>query len=158
MVAKPAGPEPAAIAKVDRLERVPFGERWVPDAWEFFGVPGGFGLTLVDATNAKKALRILRDAKIPATFPHLIVRAVGLTFARYPGAVKLICNYQRLTPAALDVGLSMAGTTALAPVVIIPAVDQKPLSVLVPTIIDAVDAAAEKEARDLAALHKFAIP
>ena len=158
MVPKPAGPSPAAVAKVDRLERIPFGERWVPDAWEFFQVPGGFGLLLADVTNAKKALRILRDAKIPATFPHLVVRAVGMTFAQYPDAVKIICNYQRLTPAALDVGLSMAGQTAYAPVVVIPAVDQKPLSVLVPTIIEAVDAAAAREARDLAALHKWAIP
>jgi hypothetical protein len=161
MVARPAGQLPPAqskSARVDKLERIPFGERWVPDAWEFFHVPGGFGLLLADVTNAKKALRILRDAKIPATFPHLVVRAVGLTFARYPDAVQIVCNYQRLSPAALDVGLSMAGQTALAPVVMIPAVDQKPLSVLVPTIIEAVDIAAEKEARDLATLHKFAIP
>lgn len=158
MVAKPAEPKPGAMARVDRYERVPFGERWVPDAWEFFQVPGGFGLLLADVTNAKKAIRILRDAKIPATFPHMIVRAVGLTFARYPGALQITCGYQRLIPAALDVGLSMAGQTALAPVVRIPAVDQKPLSSLVPAIIDAVDEAAEREPRDLATLHKLAIP
>jgi len=128
------------------------------DAWELFHVPGGFGLLLTDMTQVKKALRILRDAKIPATLPHLIVRAVALAYSRDPDSFQIVCNYQRLTPGALNIGLSMAGQTAYAPVVVVPAVDQKPLSTLIPAIISAVDAAAEREARDIAALRRWVIP
>src|SRR5260370_36357258 len=138
MVSRPAGQSPTAefkSARADRLERIPFGERWVPDAWELFHVPGGFGLLFADMTKVKKALRILRDAKIPATYPHLIVRAVAIGYARNAEEFKLICNYQRLTPGQLDIGLSMAGQTAYAPVVVLRAVDQKPLSALVPSFI-----------------------
>lgn len=142
----------------DRIERLPFGERWMPDAWELFHVPGGFGLALVDMTQLKKALRILRDGKIAATYPHLIVRAVALAYARNPQALQIICNYQRLRPGSLDVGLSMAGQTSYAPVVVLPAVNQKPLWDLIPTIIDAVDAAAAREAGDLKALYRWVIP
>ncbi len=130
----------------------------MPDAWELFHVPGGFSLLLVDMTQVKKAIRILRDAKIPATYPHLIVRAVALAYLRGPEAVQIICNYQRVTPGSFDVGLSMAGQTSYAPVVVLKAVHQKPLSTLIPAITDAIDAAAAKEAGDLVSLYRWAVP
>lgn len=160
MASRPEGQPPAAELKPppDRIERLRFGERWMPDAWELFHVPGGFSLTLVDMTQVKKAIRILRDAKIPATYPHLIVRAVALAYLRGPQYVQIICNYRRITPGTFDIGLSMAGQTTYAPVVVIKAVHQKPLSVLIPAITDAIDVAAAKEAGDLKALYKWAIP
>jgi hypothetical protein len=130
----------------------------MPDAWELFPVPGGFALLLVDMTQVKKAMRILRDAKIPATYPHLIVRAVALAYSRNPQALQMVCNYRRLIPGQLDVGLSMAGQTSYAPVVVLPAVNQKPLWALIPAITEAVDAAAAKEAGDLKTLYRWAIP
>jgi hypothetical protein len=154
-------PEPAeqlATAKGDRIERVRFGDRWLMDAWEMFPVPAGFGLLQVDMTQAKKALRILRDAGIPATYTHMVVRALGIGFARHPGRLHLICNYRRLTPASLNVGLSTAGETTYAPVVVVPGVDQKHLSVLIPEIVAAVDAMADREAGDIAAIRRWGIP
>jgi hypothetical protein len=148
----------AKAPRVDRYERVPYGSRWFTDAFELLPLPSGFGLLLTDMTQVKKAVRILRDAKIPATVPHLVVRAVALALSRTPGALKLICDYKRLTPAHLDIGLSMAGTTTYSPVVVIPAVDQKPLSALIPSIVQEVDAAAAREARDLARLGMVAMP
>jgi hypothetical protein len=145
-------------APADRIERIPFGARWLPDAFELFHVPGGFSLLLVDMTQVQKAIRILRDAKIPATYPHMIVRALGIGFSNNPHLAQFVSNYQRLIPGKFDVGLSMAGQTAYAPVVVVPAVDRKPLSTLIPTIIDAIDAAAEREARDLAAVGRLAVP
>jgi hypothetical protein len=161
MVSRPEGHPLAtdsSTTPADRIERLRFGERWMPDAWELFHVPGGFSLLLADMTQVKRAIRILRDAKIPATFPHLIVRAVALAYLRGPQAVQIICNYERITPGSFDVGLSMAGQTSYAPVVVIRAVDQKPLSVLIPAIADAVDAAAAKEAGQIAALYRLAVP
>jgi hypothetical protein len=161
MVSRPDD-QPAAesskMTRADRIERLRFGERWMTDMWELFHVPGGFSLSLVDMTQVKKALRILRDAKIPATYPHLIVRALALAYSRNPGGLQIICNYQRLTPGALDVGLSMAGQTTYAPVVVLQAVDQKSLLELIPAITEAVDAAAAREAGDLAALYRWAVP
>lgn len=143
-------------APPDRIERVPIGERWMLDVWDAFQVPAGFGLSLTDMTQVKTALRILRNAKIPATLPHLIVRAVGIAYARRKFSV--LCNYRRLYPSAVNVGLSMAGETAYAPVVVIPAVDQKPLSSLIPAIIREVDAAAAREGGDLKTIYRLIVP
>jgi hypothetical protein len=156
MASEPA--EQLATAKKDQIDRIPFGARWVMDAWEMFPVPAGFGLLHVDMSQAQKAVRILRDAGIPATYPHMIVRALGMGFAQNPGRLHLVCNYRRLTPASLNVGLSMAGQTSYAPVVVIPEVDQKPLSVLIPEIIEAVDAMGAREAADIAAISRIIVP
>jgi hypothetical protein len=130
----------------------------MPDAWELFHVPGGFSLLLVDMTQVKKAIRILRDAKIPATYPHLILRAVALAYMRGPQYVQIICNYQRVTPGSFDVGLSMAGQTTYAPVVVIRAIHKMPLGTLIPAVGAAIDEAAAKEAEQIRFLYRWAIP
>jgi hypothetical protein len=52
----------------------------------------------------------------------------------------------------------MAGLTSYAPVVVVPAVDQKPLSSLIPAIIQEVDAAEARELGDLKTIFKIKIP
>jgi hypothetical protein len=128
---------------------VPLGWRWIDDAFHVAPTAGGFIMRLADMTQPKSALRLMRDARIPVTMAHLIVRASALVLSRNPEWHRLACNYRRLTPGSVDVGLSMAGHTTYAPIVVLAGADQKPLSTLVPTIIDAIDAAVVKEAVDL---------
>jgi hypothetical protein len=138
----------------DRIERIPLGWRWVNDAFHVAPIAGGFVQQLADMTQAKAALRLLREAKIPATMTHLIVRACALVLARNPQWHRIVCNYRQLTPGTVDIGLSMAGQTTYAPVVVLAAADRKPLSVLIPAVIEAIDAAVEKETRDLEEMRK----
>jgi hypothetical protein len=158
MATQPDGPLTAPATRVDKIDRVAFGDRWLMDNWEMFPVPAGFGLLQVDMSQAKKAIRILRDAHIPATYPHMVVRALGMGFAWAPGRLQMVCNYRRLIPANLNIGLSMAGQTTYAPVVVIPKVDEKPLGVLIPEIIEAIDAMGAREMADIAAVRKLIVP
>jgi hypothetical protein len=146
--------EARAVGPPDRIERIPLGLRWINDAFQVAPVAGGFGLLLADMTQAKAALRTLRNAKIPATMTHLIVRACALALARNPQCHQMVCNYRRLTPGAVDIGLSMAGQTTYAPIVVLAAADRKPLSALIPFMIEAIDLATEKEKRDLDAMRR----
>jgi pyruvate/2-oxoglutarate dehydrogenase complex dihydrolipoamide acyltransferase (E2) component len=139
----------------DRIESLPLGERWFPDAFSTIPGPGGFAMRLADMTRAKAALKLLRDARIPATFTHLIVRAAALALARNPELHQIICNYRRLTPGTVDIGLSMAGQTTYAPVVVLSASDRKPLGALVPSVNRAIEAARIKEKVDLANMRKI---
>jgi len=139
----------------DTIESLPLGERWFPDAFSTLPGPGGFAMRLADMTRAKAALKLLRDARIPATFTHLIVRAAALALARNPELHQIICNYRRLTPGTVDIGLSMAGQTTYAPVVVLPASDRKALGALVPSINRAIEAARVKEKVDLANMRKI---
>src|SRR5262249_2146639 len=99
---------PTAVTRANRDERVPLRDRWLMDAGEMFPVPAGFALTLADMTQVHRTLGIFRNAKIPATLAHLIVRALGIGFALYPGRLNLTCNYRRLTPGSINIGLSLA--------------------------------------------------
>jgi pyruvate/2-oxoglutarate dehydrogenase complex dihydrolipoamide acyltransferase (E2) component len=152
MVAEETRPEPPPP---DRIDPIPLGERWFPDAFATMPVPGGFVLRLVDMTQAKAALEILRGAKVPATFTHLIVRAAALALARNPELHRMMAGYKRLTPGQVDIGLSMAGETAFAPIVVLPRADRTPLGQLVPGTNDAIDAARAKEKVDLANMRRF---
>jgi hypothetical protein len=143
-----------AVPVPDRIERIPLGWRWLNDAFHVAPVAGGVAQSLADMTQAKAALRLMRDARIPATMTHIIVRACAVVLARNPEWHQMVCNYRRLTPGSVDIGLSMAGITSYAPVVVLAGVERKPLSALVPAIIDAIDVAVEKEKRDLLAMRR----
>jgi 2-oxoacid dehydrogenase/acyltransferase catalytic subunit len=140
--------------KTDRVEMIPLGWRWINDGFDVAPRAGGFVMSLADMTMARAALRILRDARVPATMTHLIVRACALALARNPRLHQLVCNYKRLTPGVVDIGLSMAGATSYAPVVVLPAVDRKPLGTLIPSVIESIDLCVEKERHDLAKMRR----
>ncbi len=152
MNARPIGPEEPTA---DLVERLPHGERWLTDAFDVMAGPGGFALRLVDMTQAKVALETLRRAGLRGTYTHLIVRAAALALARNPDLHKIVCGYKRYTPGAVDIGLSMAGQTTYAPVVVLPATNRKVLTDLVPSINEAIVAARAKETVDLANMRKI---
>ncbi len=147
-------PQPAQ-APADVVERLPHGERWITDAFDVMSGPGGFALRLVDMSRAKVALGELRKTHARATYTHLIVRAAALALARNPELHKIVCGYKRYTPGAVDIGLSMAGQTTYAPVVVLPATNLKALPELVPSMNEAVAAARDKEKVDLENMRKL---
>jgi pyruvate dehydrogenase E2 component (dihydrolipoamide acetyltransferase) len=145
----------SASHPVDRIESIPLGHRWFNDAFEVAPKAGGFATNLVDMTQAKLARRILREAGIPATVTHLIVRACALALARHPHLHQTVCNYRRITPGAVDIGLSQAGQTTYAPVVVLAGADRQPLGELVPATISACEAAMDKERVDLETMQRW---
>jgi pyruvate/2-oxoglutarate dehydrogenase complex dihydrolipoamide acyltransferase (E2) component len=144
----------AIARREDRIETIPMGERWIADAFRVIPTAGGFAQRAVDLTWALQSMRALNAAGIRATLPHVIIRAASLALARNPELHQTVCGYRRLTPGAVDIGLSMAGQTTYAPVVVLPSVDRQTLGELVPAVEAAVAAAREKERVDLDNLRK----
>jgi acyl transferase domain-containing protein/acyl carrier protein len=153
--AAPAVPVQALARRPDRIERIPFGLRWMTDAFRVLPSPGGFAQRSVDVTRVMETVAILGDAGVRATLVHVIIRAAALALARNPELHQLVCGYRRLTPGTVDIGLSMAGQTTYAPVVVLPAVDRQPLGELIPSVHTALIAARAKERVDLANLKRI---
>ncbi|HEX3772404.1 MAG TPA: 2-oxo acid dehydrogenase subunit E2, partial [Polyangiaceae bacterium] len=148
-------PGPALLERpADVIDTIPMGERWLADGFRVIPAAGGFAQIQVDMTRATTALNALNDAGVRGTFTHILVRAAALALARNPRLHQSIIGYRKLTPGTVDIGLSMAGQTTYAPVVVLPAVDRTSLRDLVGVVEAAIHAAREKEAVDLANLRK----
>jgi pyruvate/2-oxoglutarate dehydrogenase complex dihydrolipoamide acyltransferase (E2) component len=135
-------------------EIIPHGERWLLDGLSVSPRAGGFCSLLCDMSKAQEALSALRQRGVRATPTHLIVRAAALAMARYPEAHQLVIGYRRVRTDRVDIGLSVAGQTAYAPVFIIPGADRMPLPELVAYMIEGVQRTREKEARDLEGMRR----
>ncbi len=150
----PAAPTAELARPADQIDTIPMGERWLADGFRVIPTAGGFAQRMVDMTHATKALRALGEAGLHGTFTHVVVRAAALALARNPRLHESVIGYRKLTPGAVDIGLSMAGQTTYAPVVVLPAVDQTSLRALVDVVGTATAAARVKEAHDLQNLRR----
>lgn len=138
----------------DRIESLPLGERWFCDGFDLLPAPGGLVTLLCDMSQANTVLDALRERGMKATYTHLFVRAAALALDRNPGSHQQICNYRRMHPGQVDIGLSVAGQTSYAPVLVIPQAERRPLPELVPYMMEAVKATKLKEERDLAGMRR----
>lgn len=143
------------LPKQDSIVSLPHGERWFVDGFSVLPVPGGVEVRLVDLTNAQEALNVLRARGLPATWTHLFVRAAALGLKRAPEAHQMVAGYRRLRPAHVDIGLSVAGQTNFAPVLIVPAAEERELPELVAFLSQEVPAVREKEKRDLEGMNRL---
>jgi NADPH:quinone reductase-like Zn-dependent oxidoreductase/NAD(P)-dependent dehydrogenase (short-subunit alcohol dehydrogenase family)/acyl carrier protein len=155
LAAPPAPASAAPLARpADVIDTIPMGERWLADGFRVIPAAGGFAQGVADMTRATAALNALGEAGLRGTFTHILLRAAALALARNPRLHQSIIGYRKLTPGAVDIGLSMAGQTTYAPVVVLPAVDQMPLRALVGEVEKATAAARIKEAVDLANMRR----
>jgi hypothetical protein len=153
-----SNPKPAydsfAASKTDEVTTLMHGERWFLDGFEVIPGPGGImGLTC-DMSRAAVALAALRAQGLNATYNHIVIRAAALALRRYPEAHKVVCGYQRVQYGSVDVGVSVAGQTSYAPVLVIPRADELSLPELVNFVMSEVPGIREREVRDLAGMRR----
>lgn len=143
-----------AAREPDRIERLTHGERWFLDGFQVAEMPGGIFGRQVDMSVAKRAIEVLRGRGVRATYTHVLVRAVALALRRYPEGRQMVAGYARLTPGTVDIGLSVAGQTSYAPVLVINSADQHTLPGLVDYLAEAAAATRIKETKDLEGMRR----
>jgi acyl transferase domain-containing protein/acyl carrier protein/NAD(P)-dependent dehydrogenase (short-subunit alcohol dehydrogenase family) len=141
--------------RADRIESIPRGERWFADAFRVIPAPGGFAQRTIDVSEIMRTLEMANLAGIRATLPHLMIRAAAIALARNPDLHQTVCGYRKMTHGTVDIGLSMAGQTSYAPVVVLPSVETTPLRDLVGVVEERVADARMREARDLRILRRW---
>jgi pyruvate/2-oxoglutarate dehydrogenase complex dihydrolipoamide acyltransferase (E2) component len=141
--------------RADVVDIIPMGERWLADGFRVIPPPGGFAQRAVDMTKANVVLGALADAGLKGTFTHVLIRAAALALARNPRLHQSVIGYKKFTPGSVDIGISMAGQTTYAPVVVLPATDDTPLGALVGIVESATTAARVKEAVDLQNMRRL---
>jgi pyruvate/2-oxoglutarate dehydrogenase complex dihydrolipoamide acyltransferase (E2) component len=143
------------VPRPDRIESIPRGERWFADGFRVIPPPGGFAQRTIDVTEIMRTLEIANATGARATMTHLMVRASALALARNPDLHQTVCGYRKMTHGTVDVGISMAGQTSYAPVVVLPSVETTRLRDLVGVVEERVADARMRETRDLATMRKW---
>lgn len=139
----------------DRYDRLDGAERWFADALRVVEPAGFFEAVDVDMARSQVLIERLRQNNIKATYTHLFVRAAALALTKHPHLHQLVAGTRRVYPERIDIGVSVAGTTFCAPVMIIEDAGNKTLEKTAVEIVTRTPQVREKEVRDLAVLRRW---
>lgn len=139
----------------DRYERLDYAERWLRDGLRVCEAPGFFEAIEVDMIRSKNVVERLRQSGIKGTYTHLLVRAVAIALLRHPELHKLVAGTQRLYPGQVDIGLSVAGNTIVAPTMVLEDAGRKNLRELATEIIKRTPEIRKQEMQMLTHLQKW---
>ena len=132
-----------------------YAERWMLDGMRVLRPSFAALQVTVDMTQAMLRIKELRKQGVRATTTHLLVRATARALAQNPALHQLIAGTRRYRPARVDIGLSVAGDTFVAPVLVIEAADQKSVAEIVTEFAHRVPEVREADRKMMAALRRF---
>src|ERR1700722_7916596 len=136
-------------------ERLSFKDRWVRDGIESADVPGACGLIEVDMSAMIPMLTRLTKSGATASYASIFVRAVALTIGRLPDLYMIVAGNTRCYPLQIDIGLLVAGETAVAPTLVLRNCANKRLEELSEDIQRNVATVRQEEHRMMVALDKW---
>lgn len=135
--------------------RLDFADRWLRDGLQVLHPSVSVLQVTVDMTHALERLAILRRAGTAASATHLVVHAVGRTLADNPALHQLIAGNRRVRPTHVDVGLSVAGESFVAPVLVLEGADKKSIEALVEETTRRAPEVRKNDAQMLALLRRI---
>ena len=112
---------------MERQRKLDHAERWLRDGFQVCHVPAYFVSLDVHMQRASEVIEAARRRGIRLTYTHLFVRAAALALEANPDLHKMVCGSRVHSPCHIDIALSVAGETAAAPLLVIPAADRKDL-------------------------------
>ena len=110
-----------------RYERLDYADRWLRAALEIVSPPGFSQAVEVDMNACRDAIEAARQRGVQATYTHAFVRAAALALADDEELHQLVVGNRRWIPGRVDIGLSVAAESFVAPVVVIEDVSRKTL-------------------------------
>jgi len=131
----------------ERTEKLDPGRRLINDCFTAVAPAYGAGVFLVDMEKADELIQRLREKQgVHVRYLHLFIRACALALARFPAVHALLDGSRRiLHPSTVDIGVSAAGTTNYAPVVLLEDVDKKDLESLTREMTEGAEKARAEE-------------
>lgn len=114
----------------EKIEKLDYAERWLRDGLSAIDPPGGFLTLEIDMSQAKLLRARMKKARIAITYTQILVRAVASVLTKHPDLHTLVAGNRRLRPGTVDVCVSVAGETAVTPVVILKDAGSKSLEAI----------------------------
>lgn len=139
------------MADWQRIERLNLGQRLINDSFLWASPVYGTGVFWVDMEEAGEFIREAREAQgLRLGYLHLLIRACGIALAKFPQVYAMIDGDRRIVyPGSIDIGVSVEGSTNVAPVVVLTEVDKKDLATLVAELREGAERARSREAAQI---------
>lgn len=142
----------------DLSRRAAPGERVLMDVMDLARRPDSHGVMLLDLSRTAAYRREFRLRHgVALTTVHVAVKAVARCLREYPELGAMVQGERIVQPAAVDVGVSVVGPGATAPVVVLRDADAKPLACIAAELRDATASAARRHEEDLRRLDRIAV-
>lgn len=139
----------------DRQERLDYAETWMRELLRVTDSPGLIETIEVDMAQCKDLIAKHPEKGIKVTYTHLIVRATAIVLSRHSEFNQLIIGRRRLYPKSVDIGLSVSGTTVVAPVLVIKDAGNKTLKEIASEIIKRTPETRENQLKLLSFLRRW---
>src|SRR5687768_10356147 len=105
-------PTPASLPADEGLD---YAERWFRDGLSVVRPSFSVIQATVDMTHATDRLEALRRQGVHATSTHLLVHAAARALSANPRFNQIVAGNRRNRPTHVDIGLSIAGDSFVAP-------------------------------------------
>ena len=105
-----------------------YADRWLRDGLHVVRPAFSVSQATADMTHAMERLEEFRRGGVPATYTHLLVHAAARALAANPSLHQIIAGNRRHRPERVDIGLSVAGETFVAPVLVLEGADKKTIA------------------------------
>lgn len=121
-------PAPASLPADDVLD---YAERWFRDGLSVVRPSFSVIQATVDMTHATERLEALRQQGVHATPTHLLVHAAARALSSNRQFNQIVAGNRRHRPTHVDIGLSIAGESFVAPVLVIERAQEKSVADIV---------------------------
>lgn len=138
-----------------KSERLDFADRWLSDAFDVAIIPAGFLTREVDMTRAMEMLRRASTNERRFTPTCLFLRSAALALTRLPKLHQMIVGNRRYLYDRVDLCLSVAGQSAMAPRLILRDAANKSWAALAEEVRAEAPGAREGELAELNFLRKW---
>ena len=136
------------------VERLDFAERWLRDGMSVLRPALSVHQITVDMTNALARFEQLRREGVHVGATHLLIQAAAKALAANPQLHQIVAGSKRLRPESVDIGLSVAGETFVAPVLVIKEADKKTLAEIAAEIATRTPAVRQQDAQMIKTLRR----
>ena len=124
---------------------LPFSARWMRDGLTVSQVPAFCMSIQAEMTKSRSLIESAKSQGIRLTYSHVFVRATALALRENPDLHVMMSGNRIYQPSQVDIGLSISGDTAVAPVMVIENADGKLVHEIAREITERVPAVREAD-------------
>jgi pyruvate/2-oxoglutarate dehydrogenase complex dihydrolipoamide acyltransferase (E2) component len=138
-----------------RSDNVDHADRWMRSGVEVCTRPGLVVSVEADMTGCRELVEEYRGKGIRITYTHLFVQAAALALARHSDLCQMVAGHRRSRPERVNIALSVAGGSFVAPMVLIRDAAAKAITEIAGEVAEGAPKARAEQLREFVKLRRW---